>query len=152
MSGPTRQDYPHTSSPSLGQRGASISSNRMDDDEDLPLNVPGEKPKAPDGVHAFQLGHGQKSGAELFEEENAAVAGEEVTVILQMPDKEVPVQMKMGHTVELLKLKLREHLEDLSLNMEMRLADSDQVMIDPLSLNDYPITAKSSVKVKVTLL
>jgi hypothetical protein len=34
----------------------------------------------------------------------------------------------------------------------MRLAENDQVMIDPLSLNDYPITGKKVVKVKVTVL
>lgn len=35
---------------------------------------------------------------------------------------------------------------------EMRLAENDQVMIDPLSLNDYPISGQKVVKVKVTVL
>lgn len=104
--------------------------------------------------------------------------------------------MKMGHTVELLKLRAREALDDMGAQLvrakrppaprparlladarsprrprparlrvpatcepgllnrdsaqEMRLADSDQLMIDPLSLNDYPITGQKVVKVKVT--
>jgi len=35
---------------------------------------------------------------------------------------------------------------------EMRLAETDQVMIDPLSLNDYPIAGQKVVKVKVSFL
>lgn len=32
----------------------------------------------------------------------------------------------------------------------MRLAESDQVMIDPLSLNDYPVAGQKVLRVKVT--
>ena len=103
--------------------------------------------------------------------------------------------MKMGHTVDLLKHRAREVLDDLGAQLvsrvgartrarasshrcaaparivvcssargccpaavlracaqEMRLAENDQVMIDPLSLNDYPIAGQKVVKVKVTVL
>jgi len=165
----------------------------MDDDEDVPLNpAPSEKPKMPEGIAAFSIGNA-RSGADMFEEENAAIAGEDVTIIVQLPDKELEVKMKMGHTVELLKLKARELLGDTSIKLvcmrlrhalcssrehgqafrcgpdrglcvlptpngrkfaaqELRLADSDQVLIDPLSLNDYPIDSKDTVKVKGAIL
>ncbi|KAG8464531.1 hypothetical protein KFE25_009899 [Diacronema lutheri] len=123
------------------------------EDDDVPLNeVLGAKPKAPEGVSAFNLGKSGRSGAEMFEEENAAIAGEDLTVVLQFTDKEFSAQMKMGHTVELLKHKAREMLDDMSAKLEMRLAETDQVMIDPLSLNDYPIAGQKVVKVKVSFL
>lgn len=63
------------------------------DDDDLPLNEPTSvKPKAPDGLNAFHLGV-SRSGVEMEEEENAAIAGEDVTVLLQFPNKEVSVQV-----------------------------------------------------------
>lgn len=67
----------------------------MDEDDDVPLNdVSSVKPKAPDGVSAFQLASSGRSGAEMFEEENAAIAGEDLTVVLQFPDKEISVQVR----------------------------------------------------------
>jgi hypothetical protein len=93
--------------------------------------------------------------------------------------------MKMGQTVDLLKLRAREAIDDMdaklvsglasmrrslprrsralrsvldsccaawTLAQELRL-ESDDVMIDPMSLNDYPLIAgQKLVKVKVSLL
>jgi len=65
------------------------------EDDDVPLNeVLGAKPKAPEGVSAFNLGKSGRSGAEMFEEENAAIAGEDLTVVLQFTDKEFSAQAR----------------------------------------------------------
>lgn len=68
----------------------------MDDDEDVPLNpAPTEKPKVPEGISAFNIASA-RSGADLFEEESAAIAGEDVTIIVQLPDKELEVKVRGG--------------------------------------------------------
>jgi hypothetical protein len=67
-----------------------------DDDEDLPLGLPSPKPKAPDGVSAFSLGQAPRSAADMDEEQNAAIASEDLTVVLQFSDKEVEVPVSVA--------------------------------------------------------
>lgn len=66
-----------------------------DSDDEGPLSeVPTSKPKVAAGVPAFSMGRPERSGADLFEEENAAVAGEDVTVLLQAENQEFAVKVR----------------------------------------------------------
>lgn len=204
-----------------------MSSDDSDDDDDVPLNPSVVKPKAPDGVGSFQLRGGVPPGVEKLgeaAEESAAIAGEDVTVVLQFPDREISVQVRAcrpqpeparaarraarsrakpaasrppvlprvsdedgahsraaqaqseggagqygSQTCTPPRLSLpraprarpvacaEAHAESRSPParphcpaQEMRLAESDQVMIDPLSLNDYPVAGQKVLRVKVT--
>lgn len=72
-----------------------------EDDEDLPLGLPSVKPKPPDGVSAFSLGQTPPSATDMDEEQNAAIASEDVTVVLQFSDKEVEVPVSVAATPRL---------------------------------------------------
>lgn len=66
----------------------------MDDEDDVPLGLPSVKPKPPEGVSAFSLGQAPPSAADMDEEQNAAIASEDLTVVLQFSDKEVEVPVR----------------------------------------------------------
>ena len=72
----------------------------MDDfDDEVPLGLPSLKPKPPDGVSAFSLGEAPRSAAaDMDEEQNAAIASEDLTVVLQFSDKEVEVPVSAAAT------------------------------------------------------
>ncbi|KAJ8599762.1 hypothetical protein CTAYLR_003406 [Chrysophaeum taylorii] len=108
----------------------------------------------------------EKNGARIQELDMAAVAkaefapdedydkleqalGEEVLVVFELPDgSEGEKRFKMGHTVQLLKSFVEDEYE-IPMGSQ-RLFLDDQVMLDPLTLSDFPaITPHSTIFVRV---
>ncbi len=84
--------------------------------------------------------------SDSFESENAIAAGGDASFIVTMDDgKEVSVAVAVGQTVEFLKAKVVEKL-GLERSTELECLKDGDVLLDPLSLNDYKIAAGDSVR------
>ena len=84
--------------------------------------------------------------SDSFESENAIAAGGDASFIVTMDDgKEVSVSVAIGQTVEFLKSKVVEKL-GLERSTELECLKDGDVLLDPLSLNDYKIAAGDSVR------